>query len=163
MVGKGGHQYDEGNAAEYLYNDTWRSILLPTYDIIILVLFWFELVEAEWRIYASGTIIGSENDLSPDRHQRVIGPFRTNVMKFNSKCIHFHQRKSIWKCRLTNGGYYVSASICSPNQIANKYFNGEFIPPLLVSLEMGHGLRHFMASNHLWCLVMILELSLHQH
>ena len=82
MVGKEGHQYDEGNAAEYLYNDTWRSILLPTYDVIILVLFWFELTEAEWRIYASGIIIGSENDLSPDRHQRVIGPFRTNAMKF---------------------------------------------------------------------------------
>ena len=52
----------------------------------------------------------------------------------------------------------------SSSRIANKHFNGEFIPPLLgVSLEMWHELLHFMASNHLCCLVMTLELSLHRH
>ena len=33
-------------------------------------------------------------------------------MKSFSKFIHFHSRKCIWKCRLENGGYFVSASMC---------------------------------------------------
>ena len=31
-------------------------------------------------------------------------------MKFQSKFIHFNSRKCIWKCRLANGGHFVSAS-----------------------------------------------------
>ena len=31
-------------------------------------------------------------------------------MKFQSKFIHFHSRKCIWKCRLQNAVYFVSAS-----------------------------------------------------
>ena len=26
--------------------------------------------------------------------------------------MHFHSQKSIWKCRLENGGHFVSASMC---------------------------------------------------
>ena len=33
-------------------------------------------------------------------------------MKFQSIFIHFHSRKSISKCRLENGGHFVSASMC---------------------------------------------------
>ena len=33
-------------------------------------------------------------------------------MKFQSKLIHFHSRKSIWKCHPENGGHFVSASMC---------------------------------------------------
>ena len=32
--------------------------------------------------------------------------------KFYSKFIHFHSRKSIWKCCLENGGHFVLASMC---------------------------------------------------
>ena len=32
-------------------------------------------------------------------------------MKYQSKSIHFHARKCIWKCRLENGGQLVSASM----------------------------------------------------
>ena len=33
-------------------------------------------------------------------------------MKFQSKFIYLHSRKSIWICRLVNGGHFVSASMC---------------------------------------------------
>ena len=33
-------------------------------------------------------------------------------MKFQSKNKHIHCRKRIWKCRLQNGGHFVSASQC---------------------------------------------------
>ena len=33
-------------------------------------------------------------------------------MKFQSKFIHFHWRKCVWKCRQRNGGHVVSASMC---------------------------------------------------
>ena len=33
-------------------------------------------------------------------------------MKYKSKLIHFHSRKSISECRLENGGHLVSASMC---------------------------------------------------
>ena len=61
------------------------------------------------------TIIGSDNGLSPGRHQAIIW---TNAgillisVKSQQKCIHFHSRKCIWKCRLENSGHFVSASMC---------------------------------------------------
>ena len=65
------------------------------------------------------TIIGSDNGLSPGRRQAIIwtnagilliGPLGT--MKLQSKFIHFHSRRSIWNCRLEDGGHLVSASMC---------------------------------------------------
>ena len=67
------------------------------------------------------TIIGSDNGLSPGRRQAItwtnvgillIGPLGTNFGEMLSKFMHFHSRKSIWKCRLENGGHFVSASMC---------------------------------------------------
>ena len=66
-------------------------------------------------------IIGSDNGLSPGRRQAIIwtnarilliGPWEIISMKFHSKSIHFHSRKCICKCRLRNGVYFVSASMC---------------------------------------------------
>ena len=67
------------------------------------------------------TIIGSDNGLSPGRRQAIIwtsagillvGLLGTNFSEFQSEFKHFHSRKSIWKCRLENGGHFVSASMC---------------------------------------------------
>ena len=51
------------------------------------------------------TIIGSDNGLSPGRHQAIIW---TNagislLWTFGTNIIHFYSRKCIWKCRLRNG------------------------------------------------------------
>ena len=53
--------------------------------------------------------IGSENDLSPVRHQAItwtnaglllIGLLGTNFNKIESEFYHLHSRKCIWNCRL---------------------------------------------------------------
>ena len=66
-----------------------------------------------------GVIIGSDNGLSPARHQAIIwtnagvlliGPLGINfceIWKQNG----FHSRKCVWKCRLQNGGHIVSTSL----------------------------------------------------
>ena len=68
------------------------------------------------------TIIGSDNGLSPGRRQAIIwtnagilliGPLGTN---FSEILIEIHafsfKKKCNWKCRLENGGHFVSASMC---------------------------------------------------
>ena len=66
------------------------------------------------------TIIGSDNGLSPGRRQAIIWtnagilliePWEQTSVKSKSKFIHFHSRKSIWKCRLENGVRFVRASM----------------------------------------------------
>ena len=61
------------------------------------------------------TIIGSDNGLSPDRRQAIIwtnvGILLIGTLATNFNFI-FHSRKFIWKCRLENGGRFVSASMC---------------------------------------------------
>ena len=66
-------------------------------------------------------IIGSDNGLSPDRRQTIIwtnarllliGPLGTNFSEILIEIHHFHSRKCVWKCRLRNGGHFVSASMC---------------------------------------------------
>ena len=66
------------------------------------------------------TIISSYNGLLHGWHQTIIWtnagillitPIRTNFSE-KSKSIHFHSRKSVWKCHLENGGPFVSASMC---------------------------------------------------
>ena len=47
--------------------------------------------------------------------------WKQTSVKCYSKFIHFHARKSIWKYHLRNGGYFVSASICS--EISVECFN----------------------------------------
>ena len=67
------------------------------------------------------TITGSDNGFSPGRRQAIIwtnagilliGPLGTNFNEILIKLILFHSRKCIWKCRLRNGVYFVSASMC---------------------------------------------------
>ena len=42
----------------------------------------------------------------------LIGPLGTNFVKYQSKFMHFHSRKRIWKYHLENGGHLVSVSMC---------------------------------------------------
>ena len=65
-------------------------------------------------------ITGPDNGLSPGRRQAIIwtnagilliGPLRINFNEILIGSIHFHSRKCIWKCRLRNGAYFVSASM----------------------------------------------------
>ena len=64
------------------------------------------------------TIIGSDNGLPPGRRQAItctnvwillIGPLGTNFSEMLIEILTCHSRKSIWKCRLENGGHFVSA------------------------------------------------------
>ena len=66
-------------------------------------------------------IIGSDNGLSLGRCQAIIwtnagilliGPIGTNFSEILSEIHTFHSRKCIWKCRLENGGHFVSAAMC---------------------------------------------------
>ena len=67
------------------------------------------------------TIIGSDNGLSPDRRQAIIwtndgilliGPLGTNFSEILIEILTFSSRKCVGKCRLRNGGHFVSASMC---------------------------------------------------
>ena len=67
------------------------------------------------------TIIGSDNGLSPSRHQAIwtrteilsIGPLGKKL-KWNLQrnWYIFIQEKCIWKCRLGNGCHFIAASMC---------------------------------------------------
>ena len=93
------------------------------------------LIEDEWRIYASVnyTIIGSDNGLSPDRHQSIIwtsagilliGPLGTNFSGILIETRTFSFKKMHLNCRLRNGlnvlktdpSFHVMTSLCSPPQ-----------------------------------------------
>ena len=67
------------------------------------------------------TNIGSDNGMSPGRRQAIIwtnagilliGALGTNFNEMLIEFIYFHSQKSIWKCRLENGGHFVSVSMC---------------------------------------------------
>ena len=81
-----------------------------------------QLIEVEWRICVNKlNIIGSDNGSSPDRRQAIIrsnagivsiGPLGTNFSEILIEIHNFHSRKCMLKCRLENGGHFVSASMC---------------------------------------------------
>ena len=65
------------------------------------------------------SIFASDNGLSPGRRQAIIwtnagilliGPLGTNFSE-----IHFHSRKSIWKCHLENGGHLSRPQCVKPS------------------------------------------------
>ena len=67
------------------------------------------------------TIIGSDNGLSPGRRQAIIWtnvgtlfiePLGTNFSEILIENLTFHSRICVWKCRLRNGGHFVSVSMC---------------------------------------------------
>ena len=67
------------------------------------------------------TIIGSDNGLSPGRHQALIWTIDGtllitlgNKLQWNlkKKFRHFYSGKFIWKRRLDNDGHFVSTSLC---------------------------------------------------
>ena len=67
------------------------------------------------------TIIGSDNGLSPGRRQAIIwtnavilliGTLGTNFSQILIEIGIFSFTKMVWKCRLRNGGHFVSASMC---------------------------------------------------
>ena len=65
--------------------------------------------------------IGSDYDLSPFRRQAItwtnagillIGPIGTVFNEILTEIYTFSLKKRVWKCRLENGGHFVSATIC---------------------------------------------------
>ena len=63
----------------------------------------------------------SDNGLSPGRSQTIIwniagilsiGPLETNFCGTLIESFIFSSKKGIWKCRLENGGRFVSAAVC---------------------------------------------------
>ena len=111
-----------------------------------------QLTEAEWRIYASVSlvIIGplimawhqfsakpwSEAILSDQLHPR-----EQKEVQFQSKFKHFYSRKCIWKCYLQNGIYFASASI---NLIKSSEIS--FVQNTQYSLW-----NHFQRLSKTWC------------
>ena len=80
------------------------------------------MLEAELPIYASlnWIIIGSDNGLSPVQRQTIIGtnagilligPLGTNFSDILIGIQTFHSKNGIWKHRLQNSIYFVSASM----------------------------------------------------
>ena len=70
------------------------------------------------------TIIDSDNGLSPGRRKAIIqtvdgilstGTLGTNFNKFSIEIHIFSFKKCLWKCRLENGGHFVSNSMCYSN------------------------------------------------
>ena len=66
------------------------------------------------------TIIGSDNGLSPERHQAIIwtnagmliiGPLRSNFSEISIVVRTFSFKKMHFKCRLRNGVHFVSVSM----------------------------------------------------
>ena len=59
-------------------------------------------------------------------------------MKFQSKFIHFHSRKCIWKCRLRNGSHVVLASM---------WYCNDFIILISISNTISHHGRKIIVLN----------------
>ena len=93
------------------------AALLPGIPLIGVLTHWGRVTHI---CVSKLTIIGSDNGLSPGRRQAIIwtnaGILLTRTLgtktsvKSYAKFIHFHSQKCIWKCRLRNGVYLVSAS-----------------------------------------------------
>ena len=95
-------------------------------------------------------IIGSDNGLSPCWGQAIIWTnaglllIWTPSNKFGeiSIFVHFHSRKSIWKCRLDNDGHFIPASMSSLKTW--RIFN------LTYCIHYG-GYHILMAFDAAWC------------
>ena len=86
--------------------------------------FIYWLIEAKWRVYVSvnQTIISSDNGLSPNRRQAIIWtnavlllirPFRTKFQwNFNQNSNIFIEENEFENVVCTDGGHFVSASMC---------------------------------------------------
>ena len=77
------------------------------------------------------TIIVSDNGLSPGRYQAIIrtnagilliGPLGINFNEISFEIRKFWYKKIIWKCRLRNGGHFVSAPMCWGQDCRYRFF-----------------------------------------
>ena len=94
----------------------WHSVsLLVTHSVhnaLIMLTHWGRVTHI---CVGKQTILGLDNGLSPGRRQAIIW---TNAAILSSgpldpsKFKHFHSWKWFWKCRLRNGGHFVSTSMC---------------------------------------------------
>ena len=81
-------------------------------------------------------IIGSDNGLSPSRRQAIIwpvagilliGPLEINFSDILIEINTFSFRNCIWKCRMQNGVYFVSTSMC---------FNRASVPVISIKFHL---------------------------
>ena len=72
------------------------------------------------------TITGSDTGLPHGQRQAIIWTNDGILLigslgkKFQLKSIYFHSRKCIWKCRLQNDVYFISASVC---QLISSFYS----------------------------------------
>ena len=57
-------------------------------------------------------LVGTKPLSGPMLEYCLLYPWEQTSVEFQSEFKHFHSRKCIWKCRLQNGVYFVSASMC---------------------------------------------------
>ena len=106
------------------------------------------------------TIIGSDNGLSPGRHQTIIwtnagilliGSLGTNFSEILIAILTF-SFKCIWKCCLQNGGHFVSASMCWWNIKSQQWEQLEMDDLVLNSLWETNKIFAFSHFSTLqWC------------
>ena len=123
----------------YLGNSVWPRGCVCTTKLKEKSFFYKQWSDSEYLLTHWGratricvsklTIIASDNGLSPGRRQAIIwnnagilsiGLLGTNFSEIWSKFWHFLSRKCAWKCRLRNGGHFVSASMCYDDVLVTK-------------------------------------------
>ena len=123
----------------------WIAVLPKHHSQLHLTQFWIQMAwrqdpllvfQSEWVLLTHWgrvthicvsklTIIGSDNGLSPGRRQAIIwtnhgilllGPLGIHFSEILIGIRTFSFRKCTWKCRLRNGVYFVSVSMCFNTQ-----------------------------------------------
>ena len=106
-------------AGQLIYNAAINYTGVASFSSLQLLLtHWGQMTH---KCVGNLTIIGSDNGLSPGRRQAIIwtnagilliGPLGTNFSEILIEIWNLLARKCIRKCRLENGGHFVSASMC---------------------------------------------------
>ena len=103
--------------------------------------------------------MGWDNGLTPGRHQAIVStnagmlltePLGTNFSEILSEIHAFHSRKCIRKCRLRNGGHFVSASMFPSLQ--QNHMTHSAVSKQLYSKYAVHPIRHVRGFIAFVCL-----------
>ena len=87
-------------------------------------------------------------------------PYEQALMKYYSKFIHFHSRKCMWKCRVRNGGHFVSASMCERNTIQSSQMWTYWLRNLSDIYCIPFIMVPLFFSHHFVCMICLLSTAL---